>query len=340
MAASIINFNAFVLIPERMALQERSQMIYCVKSSILKQLINRSLVIIIRRNFMNKPMWIWYYGDFEIWQHMILSLRRDERGFFRPAPWGLDDCYHNVLFNKSYNLEKPEKINVYFDGIGYVSINGKMMGHKKNILLEKGENRLEIQIANSIGLPSLFIEGDTVISDESWLVTSYDSKYVTAGCWNLYDKLTPPSQFELPTKEIPFIRMEDKIDSLLIDAGTQTFSKVNLIFSGEGKACVHYGESLEEALSDNSYLFEDLCVNQKEYMLKARAFRYINIKFDGVKLQDIKLLFEFLPLEYKGKFLSSNEKLNKIWDLSTYTLYKLKRVFLRRYKTRSLCMVW
>jgi hypothetical protein len=35
-------------------------------------------------------VWIWYPGDFEIWQHQKVSLRRREHKLRVPAFWRLD----------------------------------------------------------------------------------------------------------------------------------------------------------------------------------------------------------------------------------------------------------
>lgn len=71
-----------------------------------------------------KPTWIWYYGDFEIHQHMLMGLQREERGNIVPAFWKLFDCNRLIRFTKKGHLEKDETIAVTMDGVGYVSING------------------------------------------------------------------------------------------------------------------------------------------------------------------------------------------------------------------------
>ena len=65
-----------------------------------------------------KPTWIWYFGDFAIRQRLACDIRRLERNFIRPAPWHLDDCYHNVVFRKRAMLDAPETVTVLVDGVG------------------------------------------------------------------------------------------------------------------------------------------------------------------------------------------------------------------------------
>ena len=56
------------------------------------------------------PTWIWYYGDFEIHQHMLMGLQREERGNIVPAFWKLFDCNRLIRFTKRGRLEQDETI--------------------------------------------------------------------------------------------------------------------------------------------------------------------------------------------------------------------------------------
>ena len=39
------------------------------------------------------------------------------------------------------------------------------------------------------------------------------------------------------------------------------------------------------------------------------------------------MLYEYLPLDYRGAFKSSDQELNKIWDVSAYTMHLTSREF-------------
>jgi hypothetical protein len=47
----------------------------------------------------------------------------------------------------------------------------------------------------------------------------------------------------------------------------------------------------------------------------------------SVKIDEFSALFEYLPLEYRGAFKSSNETLNCIWEVARYTLHLNTREF-------------
>lgn len=270
--------------------------------------------------------WIWYYGDFEIRQRLLLDSRRDERGYMRPAPWRLDDCWHNVVFTRSYELEEDEWITVCLEGVGNFYINGVFAKAEGRFLLKKGVNHLRAEVANTSGLPSLFVEGTVVQTDSSWTVSCYDLQPVKAGHWNFNDRNTPPSSFALPTEEIQLAKQEEIEGGYFVDAGRQTFCKLQVKFAGSGKVTFYYGESVAEAMSGNSYIFQTLDVTEDLVELPARAFRYLYIETD-LKLTSLRALYEFLPLTQKASFRCSDELLNQIYDVSVYTLALNSREF-------------
>jgi hypothetical protein len=87
---------------------------------------------------------MWYPGDFEIHHSLKLHCRREERGFLWPAFWRLDDCWHNVLFQKTAVLTEPETVTAYGNGIGYIDVNGKMLPYGTSVTLDAGTHTLRV----------------------------------------------------------------------------------------------------------------------------------------------------------------------------------------------------
>ena len=59
---------------------------------------------------------------------------------------------------------------------------------------------------------------------------------------------------------------------------------------------------------------------------QSKAFRYVHIACEGeVKYDKVSMLYEYLPLKYRGSFLCNDEELNRIWDVSAYTLHLTSR---------------
>ena len=149
--------------------------------------------------------WIWYPGDFEIYHGKCQNFDREEREFFWPSYWRVDDCRHNVKFIKNMEFDKDNaRFCVHAQGIGHVCIHWKpeefkgqdvlpyMYKEKKypfgrEIVSPAREISVEIIVGNLEGLPAVYVEGD-LESDRSWLVTEYSREPVKAG-WNcMYTK--------------------------------------------------------------------------------------------------------------------------------------------------------
>jgi alpha-L-rhamnosidase len=282
--------------------------------------------------------WIWYPGDFEIGMHEEISIRREERGRVYPPFWKMDSSHTIVTFQKKYKLDKPEKISLSVDGEYYATINtwhGMIYEDMVNYEIPAGEHELQITVVNKAGIPAVYLKGETLVSDESWEVSVNKKYWVKAGGWNLNDPLQPPSRYRLATIPMAAASMQRSNKSLLCDFGRETFGYVVLEqIKGKGSILLCYGESVEEALSEESCeTFDrvDLDGDRENRLVlsKSRAFRYVNaICGRGVEIGSISMLYEYLPVEYKGTFSCSNELLNRIWDTAVYTLHLNTREFM------------
>ena len=69
--------------------------------------------------------------------------------------------------------------------------------------------------------------------------------------------------------------------------------------------------------------------NSGDYTLdNTKAFRYVYVAPEaGVNVGDVAMLYEYAPVEYRGKFKCSDPELNKIWDVGAYTMHLTTREF-------------
>ena len=122
---------------------------------------------------MQQIYWLWYPGDFEIYQGLLQNFSREERGVFWPAFWYQDDCHKNVRFRRNYTLEDATSFTVYSYACGYVCIKGKKYAFGERIAVEPGQVEVEINVGMVTGLPAVYIEGEVICSDLGWSVTDF-----------------------------------------------------------------------------------------------------------------------------------------------------------------------
>lgn len=130
-----------------------------------------------------------------------------------------------------------------------------------------------------------------------------------------------PFEYDLITPK----NIENVGNGVLYDFGRELFGKV--VIEGLYKNCtVCYGESREEALSGkgDAILFENLKSKRKQ-TLRKRAFRYLY--FDTVNIENVYALYEHLPLKDKATFNCNIPLVNKVFDVSAYTLELCSREF-------------
>ena len=211
--------------------------------------------------FAQKATWIYYPGDFEIWVGNDMQNRRTERGAFFPPFWKMDSHYVLVEFSKKLDLAKTEKVTIAVEGQYNVKLDGKLLtGNPSNITIPEGKHSLNIKVHNQANVPSVYVQGETFGSDNTWQVTFEDKEwidesgkasdtssgtvYLNAGSWNFDKKDTPPSKFKLQTTPLDAVKTELKENGLLVDFGKETFGFVQFKnLKGVGKMNIYYGES-------------------------------------------------------------------------------------------------
>ncbi|MBB6003777.1 alpha-L-rhamnosidase C-terminal domain-containing protein [Arcicella rosea] len=298
----------------------------------------------------NQATWIWYPGDFEVWLSNKMQNRRTERGSFFPPFWKLDSHYNLVDFHKDFDLLIAEEVLLAVEGQFNVKIDGKAItGFPKKITVPAGKHKVSLKVFCQDRVPAIFVQGKKVVSDASWLVTFEDKEWIDetgkasdqsgtnwlkAGFWNFNSALTPPSKFKLETKIQQAVKTERKAQSLLLDFGKETFGFIKLQgLKGKGKLKIYYGESKEEALAtETCETLDEIEVNEAKKkditMELSKAFRFVNVQFEaGVSLDEVSMLYEFLPVADRGGFRCSDEQINKIYDVSNYTFHLNTREF-------------
>ena len=294
--------------------------------------------------------WIWYPGDFEISLNNQMQNRRTDRNTFFPPFWKMDAHYVLMDFHKWFDLQSPEEITVYAEGTFNLKLDGNAVESGVNkITVPAGKHKINVKVWNQANVPAIYVQGKSIVSDASWLVTFEDkewidetgktsdiaaTKWLNAGSWNFNHPLQPPSAFELPTRKLNAISTVKSNNEWLIDFGKETFGFVKLHgIKGSGKIALYYGESKEEALSAAEAMTLDRLsfskpVQTDSVMVLSKAFRYVNIVCDNnISIDSASMLYEYADIKQRGSFTCSDDLINQIYDVSKYTLELNTREF-------------
>jgi len=301
----------------------------------------------------NRPQaaWIGFPGDFELWLHREVSLRRDERLSVIPPFWRLDTHFTSLKYRKWVELAEPEEVSIVAEGQYNIGLDDRYVyGNPPSFTIPAGKHLLIVTVIAETVIPAMHAQGRTFCSDSSWEVTTNNHVWLPAETLDFHSLETPPSSYRLAT--VPMLpsaadNLENFRDRLsqLFDFGKETFGYIRLHnLKGEGRIFLYYGESKEEALSpdecetyDALTLAADKTITGAAFssdepglaVVKAsRAFRYVQVVSDGsVQFEAVSMLYEYLPVAYRGQFRCSDDRINAIWDTSIYTLHLTTREF-------------
>ena len=294
----------------------------------------------------NKATWIWYPGDFEVWLGNIFNNRRTERGAMFPPFWKQDSHYVTVEFSKAFDVPEQEKITIDCEGQFNFAIDGKLQFPANEYIIPAGKHKLNIKVWNQATPPALFIDGKTIHTDSTWLVT-YEDKlwidengvahgsgiYVPAASWNFDSPDTPPSSYRLEREECrPVSCSTTTTGGTLYDFGKEIFGYLK-VRNLKGTLHIYYGESPEEAQDKEHCETLDVltsALSPQTSDLGSKAFRYVYIeKEEGASYDEVLMDYEYAlhDADHSGSFRCSDEEINKIWEVGAYTMDLTTREF-------------
>lgn len=251
--------------------------------------------------------WIWYPGDFEIYHGMCQNFDREERGFFWPAFWKIDNCRPAVKFTKEVYVGKETSFTVHAQGRGYVALCGleereagavhdePKFPFGEKITCGPGKYRIEIAVGNPTGLPCVIIDGEEIHTDGSWMAEDMASAPVRAGYSEWFcSPEQNPQVIEYESEIVEPVAEEKTEAGVLFDFGREMTAETLICFrpaaggnDSSRRVTLCYGESREEAL-DQQWCYQKQTICEKEsdsdfgkwekdgtYRTKKRAFRYI-----------------------------------------------------------------
>lgn len=213
---------------------------------------------------------------------------------------------------------------------------------EKWLTCEPGENMIEVYIGNMTGLPCIYVEGDVIFSDDSWMADDFTEKHPAGHCAFYEEKEKNPNQVYYEYETCQPVEVKEVNGGVLIDFGRMITGTINLKFMGDDNASaeqteiseerqdgdntkkkekavnIYYGESDREALDTEWCYYKQENVTEKT-VLRRRAFRYIWIQDCNKDEVSCKAIHSYVPIEVKAKFYCEDEFMNQIWKVSEET---------------------
>ncbi len=273
--------------------------------------------------------WIWYYGDFELYHHALLSCRRQELGFDYPCMWRVARPELNVTFYRRFEAAESGTFRVHTHSKGFVAAQGIRRPINAEVPYEAGKLEIEVQLYDLDAFPSFYIDGELVKTDGSWTAHCGDKVWKPVGCSKYFtaaddDPRVFPFRYEVLTpcsvKETDGGRLYDFGKEYF---GTVTFGKI----ADDDEITLIYGESEEEAADFENAIVREKLTAADCAVRPARAFRYIYIKSRQANDIHFTAQYEYLPLEDKAHFTCDDEKIEKIWNICSHTFHLNSREF-------------
>ena len=287
-------------------------------------------------------LWISYPGDTALWRGNELQVKRNEHGGGHPVFWATYAHHYTVDFVKEVDLKEPCVADVRVDGVCRIRCGRNALpvpGLVSNkYAFAAGKYRVCARVYNSKRPPAILIRGPGGLdTDGSWTAdwrldgaaANPDEPAPPAEADARFSSPeTPPSSFALSTRREEAVHVERfKGNHLLADFGKETFGFVRLeAVSKAGRLRVVYGESEPEAREEDPILvdtWEVFDVPKGDFRLPiSRGFRYVHVIPEDPEqaVGGIAMDYEWLPLARRGSFRCNDEELNRIWDVSAYTL--------------------
>ena len=256
---------------------------------------------------MRKAKWIWVYGEFEIYHHMLLHCRRVQQDYDFPAMWRIARPELNAEFFTSFSVKNETVIRVVTHSKGMVCINNARYSVNTDIPLIAGDYEIRVLLFSLDAFPSLFIDSEYLVTDESWGSSFADHNPKAIGCEPIFSSAEDnPAVFPFSYLSLEAVKKRAINGGTLYDFGKEYFGPVTVAATEDDDDIdVNYGESEQEAM-DSVYAIVRKSVydakKAEDNALPSAAFRYLFVKTKSGTEPKLSAEYEYLPLTDKMKF--------------------------------------
>ena len=275
----------------------------------------------------NKCYWMWYAGDLEHYFALKQNFSRVERGFGWPAFWKSESFRNRVAFRRTYTLAESTVFTVYAvaGSVGFVQIDTEKHPFGVPVTCQPGTHRISVHIGCIECMPAIYVEGETVCSDEGWMVEDFDRGLVnTAYSAYFTDPGHDPSEWPYAEKEFLPVSEEAVNGGMLYIFDTELTAELEV--SGEGLPTVYLGESRAEALdTERCYCFAS--PDRITRRLPRHALRYAYIPRCKEGDFTCRAIHKYVDIPMQAFFSSDDDELNRIFAVAAHTFSLCSEVF-------------
>lgn len=301
--------------------------------------------------------WIWYPGDFELYHAMQQNFSRIERGYGWPAFWKSEGFRNRVAFRKEYDLTEETSFCVYSKAVGHVLVEDRKYPFGQKILCGPGKIKISVHAGCIETFPSIYVEGDVIRSDDTWMVEDYSNSPTRAGlCRSYVEKSQDPSVWEYSEQVYLPVSTEIYEDGVLFGFETELTAALEIHDGRKDRRLrVYCGESREEAL-DREHCYYSWTPDPETRRCPRCAVRYAFVAEEeptserqmavpgtdrasvgtagsravGKALQDeirIKAIHQYTDIPVRAQFASSDGLMNRIWSVAEHTFRLCSGIF-------------
>lgn len=277
---------------------------------------------------MGESYWIWYPGDMELYYAMKQNFSRVERGFGWPAFWKSEGFRHRVAFRRTYCLEQETTFCVFSHGVGFVLAGDQKYPFGTTVTCPAGEISISVHVGCIEEFPSIYIRGETICSDENWMVEDYDHPPVPVGFSRYFMREEQrPSCWEYAREVYTPVRCEEQDGGLLCEFETELTAQIEVTFFKEKRSVlVCCGESREEAL-DKKHCYYSWTTDPDTGKTPCCALRYVFLEGVSEGEAKVRALHQYVDIPVKAGFSCSDPLLNSIWNVSERTFRLCSGIF-------------
>lgn len=277
---------------------------------------------------MNTCYWIWYPGDFELYHAMKQNFSRIERGYGWPAFWKSEGFRNRVVFRKKYHIEKETDFCVYSKAVGHVLVGEKKYPFGEKIVCEPGMVEISVHAGCIETFPSVYIKGEVIYSDKTWMAEDYANAPVKAGYSKYFtNEEQEPSVWTYSESVYLPVAAEAREDGVLYEFETELTAVLEIKEKRKhDHLLVCCGESREEAL-DKEHCYYKWTPDPETGRCPRCAVRYVYIPGCQSEEMEIRAIHQYVDISVRAKFISSDVLLNRIWSVAEHTFKLCSGIF-------------